>query len=157
MVPWHGRSCKEMCGAVMWDSKQDDPTTQQSINSMPWWPSFQRRRIEISTRIVKSILSNCSELLALGTYWNPWYSMVSGQTCTIDHKNGPRTVSNDYVIWTLTSITHVNTNSIVMWVILPSNAGWDCFKTQILQDILRIQNLHQVEYCAFLEVIHLFR
>ena len=27
----------------------------------------------------------------------------------------------------------------------------DCFKTPILQEILRIQNLHQVEHCAFLE------
>ena len=31
------------------------------------------------------------------------------------------------------------------------------FKTPILQDILRIQNLHQVEHCAFLEVIRLFQ
>ena len=36
----------------------------------------------------------------------------------------------------LTLITHVNTNSIVMWVILPRNAGWDCFKVPILQEIL---------------------
>ena len=44
-----------------------------------------------------------------------------------------------------------------MWETLPNNADWDCFKTQILQEILRIQNLLQVEHCAFLEVIHLFR
>ena len=25
----------------------------------------------------------------------------------------------------------MNTNSIVMWVILPGNADWDCFKTPI--------------------------
>ena len=47
----------------------------------------------------------------------------------------------------------MNTNSIAMWVILPSNADWDSFKTQILQEILRIQNLLSVEHCAFLEVI----
>ena len=45
---------------------------------------------------------------------------------------------------------------LLLWVILPRNADWDCFKTPILQEILRIQNLHQVEHCAFLEVIHLF-
>ena len=33
----------------------------------------------------------------------------------------------------------------------------DCFKTPILQDILRIQNVHRVEHYAFLEVIHLFQ
>ena len=27
----------------------------------------------------------------------------------------------------------MNTNSIAMWVILQNNAGWDCFKTPILQ------------------------
>ena len=49
----------------------------------------------------------------------------------------------------------MNTNSIAMWVILQNNADWDCFKTPILQEILRIPNLHQVQHCAFLEVIHL--
>ena len=34
---------------------------------------------------------------------------------------------------------------------------WDCFKTPILQEILRIQNLRQVQHCAFLEVIRLFQ
>ena len=51
----------------------------------------------------------------------------------------------------------MNTNSIVMWETLPNNADWDCFKTPILQEILRIQNLRQVEHCAFLEVIRLFQ
>ena len=46
---------------------------------------------------------------------------------------------------------------IVTWETLPNNADWDCFKTPILQDILRIQNLHQVEQCAFSEVIRLFQ
>ena len=43
----------------------------------------------------------------------------------------------------------MNTNSIVMWVILLNNAGWDCFKTPILQEILRIQNQLLEEHCAF--------
>ena len=34
---------------------------------------------------------------------------------------------------------------------------WDCFKTPILQEILRIQNLHQVQHCAFSEAIRLFQ
>ena len=43
----------------------------------------------------------------------------------------------------------MNTNSLAMWETLPNNADWDCFKTQILQEILRIQNLLRVEHCAF--------
>ena len=73
----YGRSCQEMCGKILWVGKQNDPTTLQSINSMPWRPSLQRRRIEIRGRIVKSMLSNCSDMLILGTYWKTWYSMVS--------------------------------------------------------------------------------
>ena len=34
---------------------------------------------------------------------------------------------------------------------------WDCFKTPILQEILRIQNLHQVQHCAFSDAIRLFQ
>ena len=51
----------------------------------------------------------------------------------------------------------MTTNNIVMWETLPNSADWDCFKTQILREILRIQNPHQVEHGAFLEVFHLFQ
>ena len=40
---------------------------------------------------------------------------------------------------------------------MQNNADWDCFKTPNLQEILRIQNLHQVEHCAFSEAIRLFQ
>ena len=43
----------------------------------------------------------------------------------------------------------MNTNSIAMWVILQNNADLDCFKTPVLRETLRIQNLHEVEHCAF--------
>ena len=46
---------------------------------------------------------------------------------------------------------------IVMWETLQNNADWDCFKTPILKEILRIQNLLRVEHCAFLEAIRLFQ
>ena len=42
-----------------------------------WMTMNLRRRIEIRGRIVKSMLSNCSEMLILGTYWKTCYSMVS--------------------------------------------------------------------------------
>ena len=58
----------------------------------------------------------------------------------------------------ISSIHHtcVNTNNIVMWVILLNNAGWDCFKTLTSREILKISNPLQEEHCAFLEVVHLF-
>ena len=33
----------------------------------------------------------------------------------------------------------MNTNNIVMWEILLSNADWDCFRTLTLREILKIQ------------------
>ena len=90
VVLWHWRSCPEMCGTILWVGKQDDSATLQSIHSMHRWPPLQRRRIEIRGRIVKSMLSNCSEMLVIGTYWTTRYSMVSEQTCTIDHKMDQR-------------------------------------------------------------------
>ena len=55
------------------------------------------------------------------------------------------------------SYMHVNTNNIVMWVILPNNADWDCFKTLTSQEILKIRNPVLEEHCAYSEVIHLFQ
>ena len=152
----YGRSCQEMCGTILWVGKQDDSTTLQRINPMPWRPSLQRRKIEIRGRTVKSMLSNCSEIFILGNNKKTWYSMVSEQNCTIDYKM-------DQGLWqTIESFdllhpSHIWLRTILLWVILPNNAGWDCFNTPILHEILKIQNLHQVELCAFSEVIHLFR
>ena len=77
---------KKMCGTTLWAGKQDDSTTLQSIYSMYRWSSFQRKRIEILGRIVKSMLSNCSEIFTSDTSWTIWYSMTSKQTCTCHHK-----------------------------------------------------------------------
>ena len=160
-LPWSENMCisswscdmeghaKKCVGKILWVGKQDDSTILQSINTMHWQPSFQRRRIEIRVRIAKSMLSNCSEMLIFGTcledlmFYGQWISLHDRS------QNEPKLVTNDYLVWSLTFITHVNTDSIVMWVILQYNADWDCFKTPILQEILRIQNLHQVEHCAF--------
>ena len=43
----------------------------------------------------------------------------------------------------------MNTNSIFMWETLANNADWDCFKTPILQEILKTQNQHQEVSCVF--------
>ena len=150
----HGRSCQEMCGTILWVGKQDDSTTLQGIYSLHRLPSFQIRRIEICRRIVTSLLSNCSEMLILGTYWKTWYSMVRNlhDRSQLDQSLWKKIISFD-----LTFILHVSTNSVVMWETLPNNADWDCFKTPILQEILRIQSPLLEEHCAFLEVIHLFQ
>ena len=100
---------------------------------------------------------------AFKLFWNAfsWHVLEDlifhGQRINLHDRlqNGPKLVTNDYLVWSLTFIIHVNMNSITMWETLPNSADWDCFKTPILQEILRIQNLDQVEHCAFLEVIRL--
>ena len=68
-------------------------------------------------------------------------------------QNGPKHVTNDYLVWSLTFIAHVSINNIVMRETLQNHADWDSFKTPILQEIVRTQNLRQVEHCAFSEAI----
>ena len=112
-----------MCGTILWVGEQDDPATLQSINSMHWRPSFQRRRIEIRGRIVKSMLPNCSEMLILGTSWTTGYSMVSEQTCTIDHKM-------DQSMWQ-TIISFDLSHSSHMWLRTLLSCGKHCQTMQI--------------------------
>ena len=113
---------------------------------------------EICGGICKSIISIFSEIFVLGIlleiliFYDQWTNLHDRL-----QNERKKPVTNDFLVWSLTFIEHVNTNSIDMWAILSSNADWDCSKTQILQGILKIQNLLRVEHCAFLEVIHLFR
>ena len=107
---------------------------------------------------------NCHKY-ALKLFWNAYTLHILddpifyGQWTNLHDQslNGSRHVTNNYLVWSPAFIIHVNTNSIAMWETLPNNADWDCFKTPILQEILRIQNLLRVEHLVFLEVIHLFR
>ena len=50
-------------------------------------------------------------------------------------QNGPRLVTNDYIVWYLTFIRHMNTNIIVMWETLPNNADWDSQDSDFAGDL----------------------
>ena len=135
MVLWHGWSCQEMRGTILRVGTQDDSTTIQSIYSMHRWPPLQRK-IEICRRIVKSLPSNWSKMLVLGTYWKTWYSLFSEQTCTIDHKM-------DQSLWqTIESFDLLHSSYMWIHTVLPcgkhqhNNAGWDCIRTLALLEIL---------------------
>ena len=150
-------NCAKLQGTILWVGKQDDSTTLQSLYSLHRWPPLQRRRNEICWRIVKSVLSNCSEMLILGSYRKTWNSMVREQICTSSHQiNGPELVANVWLFWFLTFITQVNLRKKVMWEeTLHNTAGWDCFRTLTLPEILKIQNRPQEEHCAYLGVTHI--
>ena len=105
---------------------------------------------------------NCQKY-ALKLFWNAetWHELddliFDGQWTNLHDRsqNGPKVVTNDYVVWFLTFIMHVNTNSIAMWETLPNNADWDCFRTLISRETPKIQNTLRGEHCAYSEVIHL--
>ena len=62
-------SCEEMCREILRTCKQIDTTITQSRNSMYRRPSIQRRRDRICWRVVKSMLTNCSEMSVFGSNW----------------------------------------------------------------------------------------
>ena len=94
------------------------------------------------SKLCSQIVLKCLYLARIGRPDIRWSVNKLARSITKE----PRLVTNDYPVLSLTFIIHVNTNSIVM-----------CFKTPILQEILRIQNPHQVEHCAFSDVKRLFQ
>ena len=91
---------------------------------------FQRRRISKSRRIVKSMLSNCSEMLALGKNWTTWYFMVSEQACTIDH-------DMDQSLWQ-TIISFDLLYSSHMWIQTILSCGKHC-QTKLIGTVSRLR------------------
>ena len=128
MVLWHGRSCQEMCGTILWVGKQDGSTTPQSIYSMHWRPSFQRVKLksvgELS-RVCSQIVLKCWNLARIRRPDILWSKNKFARSIT---KNRPEPVTNDYVVWYLIFITHVNIFSVAMWEILPNNVDWWLFQ-----------------------------
>ena len=47
---------------------------------------FKEEELKSLGELSKSMLSNCSEMLVLGTCWKTCYSLFSEQTCAIDHE-----------------------------------------------------------------------
>ena len=151
----YGGSCKQ-CVERYWELA--NKTTQNSTK-------YQLHALMtiISKKKNWNPWENCQNC-ALKLFWNActwhvledWYSMVSEQTCTVDHKMDPSS-------WQ-TIISFDLLHSLYMWKQTVLQCGKDCQTMQTgtvsrlrFCRILRIQNLHQVEHCAFLEVIHLFQ
>ena len=104
------------------------------------------------SKVCSQIVLKCLYLARIGRRDFLWSVNRLARSIT----NGPKLVTNAWIVWYLTSITHVNTDNIVMLVILLNNANWDCFKTPILREILKIRNPLLEEHCAFWEVVHSF-
>ena len=60
---------KEMCGKILRTGEQNNSTTKRSRDTMHWRPPLQGRRNGINWRIVKSMLTKCSEMPVFGSHW----------------------------------------------------------------------------------------
>ena len=154
MVLWYGRSCEEMCGAILWAIKQDDSTTLHSIYSLHRWPSLSRRRMksvgELS-QVCSQIVLKCLYLARIGRP-DQWINLRDPL------QNGPKPVTNAWIDWCHTLITHVNTNSIVY----VCNTAKQCTTGTVSRLWLRGRSwrfeIHfWREHCAFWEVILWFQ
>ena len=127
MVLWHGRSCQEMCGTILWVGKQDGSTILQSIYSMHWRPSFQKGKLksvgELS-RVCSQIVLKCWNLARIrrpDILWskNKFARSITKWTRACD-KRPCRLIS--YIHHTCEYIC------VAMWEILPNNVDWWLFQ-----------------------------
>ena len=132
---------------VSWQTRRLNNSTKYLLHALT--TIISRKKNEICWRLVKKY--------ALKLFWNvyTWHELEDlifcGQWTNLHDRlrNGPKLVTNDHLVWSPTFITQVSTNNIVMWGTLQNSADWDCFKSPILQKILRIRNLLQMEHCVF--------
>ena len=110
LMIWKVMRRKNVWSDFLCVSKQDDPTTLQSIYSLHRWPPLQRRRNEICWRIVTSMLSKI--------FWNvyTWHEMedliIDGQWINLRDRLTKWTKACDKRLNRLIFvyfITHVNT------------------------------------------------
>ena len=156
VVLWHGRSCQEVCGAILWVGEQDDSATLQSINSLHWRPSVQRRRIQIRGRIVKicsQIILKCLYLARVGRpdilcSVNKLVRSITKWTKACD-KGLFRLISYIHHICEYKQYCYVGSTA--------KQCRLGLFQDSDFAGILRTQNPLLEEHCAFLEVIHLFQ
>ena len=152
----YGRSCDKMCGAIFWVRKQDDSTTLQSINSMHWWPSFQRRSSEILGELSKVCCQIVLKYLYLTRIGRP------------DIRWSVNKLARSIAKWTNACgkrksrmISYIHHTCEFKQYCQVWNTAKQCrlglFQDSDFAGDQRIQNLHQVEHCAFLEVIPLFQ
>ena len=150
----HAKKCVERCCELA------NKTTHATLQTILLHASMTI----ISKKKNWNLWDTC-QMYHLKLFWNvcTWHVLEDlifyGQWTNLHDRlqNGPKPVTNTWIDWYLTFITHVNANSIVMWVILLNNAGCGCFKTPILREILKIRNLLRVEHYAFSEAIRLFQ
>ena len=120
----HAKKCVERCCELA------NKTTQQLYKvSTPCIDDHHFKEEELKSvgdlsKVCSQIVLKCLYLARIG---RPDI-LLSVNKLAQSIKNGPKLVTHDCLVWSLTFIIHVPTNSIVMWDTLRNTAGWDCFQ-----------------------------
>ena len=62
----------------------------------------------VGERSINCLLTNCSEMLILGMYWEAWSFNGLWRNLHDRLRNGPKHVTNDYLVWSYTFIIQMN-------------------------------------------------
>ena len=108
-----------------------------------WMTTIFREKKNWVIREVYSLPTICSEMSVFSSYWETPVNLL------VRSQNGQNLVINAWRVWSRTFIIHVNIGNIVIGEIHSVNADWECFKTLVLQEMLKTQNQNQEEFCAF--------
>ena len=156
-MTWHGGSCREVCGTILWIDEQDDSATPQSISSMHRWSPLQRRRkwnlSENCQKFALQIVLKCFHLARIRRpdfLWsvNKLARAIIKWTKTCD-KRLNRLIS--YIHHTSEYKQHCHVGNTA------EQCRLGLFQTLILRQILKIQNPLRGEHYVFSEITHLFQ
>ena len=147
VVLWHGWSCKEMCGAILWVANR----TILQLNKVSA-PCIDVHHFEEEMKSVGELSQVCFQIVL-----KCWYLARIGRPDILWSVNK---LARSITKWTkacdkrlnrmISYIHHTCEFKQCCYVgNTANNADGDCFKTPILREILRIQNPHQEEHCAF--------
>ena len=112
-MEWHAE--KTLSGTVNLHTRKWSNFTKFQV--LAWlFINSQASTAGISWRNVRSLLAYRGKMLAFGTNWTTWHSIVGQQTCKISHRNGLR-----HVTWRLARLisylhwSHIRFPTILSW------------------------------------------
>ena len=86
VVLWYGRTCSEMCWAILRAGKQEGEAVFSRFQVLAWMIINPNRKNLNQLENYHKFAHKLCDMFVPGTNWKTWHSMVSEQTCTIDHK-----------------------------------------------------------------------
>ena len=152
LMIWNVLQRKAWNDIANWRTKQLNNCTKSQVHALTTTNSRIKKwdLLEIGQRFAHKLIF---KMPIFGAHWWAWYFNGPWTNLHVLSLSGLEHATNAKDLWSRTSITLVNSNSIVMWETKHDNADWDCFRTLILPEIQKTQNQHQEDSCAYSEVI----